>query len=158
MAIDLKALSKEQLANLLENAERRDRMDIAADVLNEMSLRGFARKSDFRFLRWNQDSVKLALAPFVEIAKRVKLNQRTTYTEAGGLKIGRNKESPDWKWVDTYTAIKTNNLNAAFICYISRPGDEPEFHLRVGQEPELLFNHDNLLEALKAWKSIAERA
>lgn len=153
--MNLKKLTDQELKNLLANATRLDRPDVAADVLREMNERGIAQRSDYRALPWNQDAVKAALAPFFEVARSVKLNKRTPYTEAGGFKIGRSKNDPEHMWIDSYSGIKTDRLNAIFVCYVKRPGDDPEFQLQVDGVVEARFGADELPNALSRWKELA---
>ncbi|SFS85170.1 hypothetical protein [Brevundimonas viscosa] len=157
-AFDYAGMTLEQLKNLLSNARRLQREDVATEVLRELSRRGAARSDDFAALRWNQQAATEALAPFIEISKTVQVNKRTTYTEAGGRKIGRSKEDPDWMWVDTYTAIKTAKVNAVFVCYISRPGDEAFFELHLNGETAARYGPDDLPAALDRWQALAAEA
>jgi len=92
-----------------------------------------------------------------ERASTVSNNQRTIYTEAGGLKIGRSKDDPKKVWINTYSAIKTPAINAVFVCYIKKPGDDPEFQLEINGSPTNSYNADRLTEALIEWQAIAER-
>ena len=154
-AFDYAGLTLEQLKNLLANARRLKREDVATEVLRELSRRGAARSDDFAALRWNQQAATESLAPFIEISKTVPTNKRTTYTEAGGRKIGRSRDDPDWMWVDTYTAIKTANFNAVFVCYIPRPGDEAFFELHLNGKTATRYGPDDLTAALERWRRIA---
>lgn len=155
---DLPNLSLEELKNLLSNAQRLGRDDVATDVLKELSRRGAARTADYAMLKWNQQTATEALQPFVQISLTVPGNQRTTYTEAGGRKIGRAKDHPEWMWVDTYTAIKTPKVNAVFICYIPQPGEEAVFELRISGETAARYSPDDLVAALARWTEIASEA
>jgi hypothetical protein len=130
MNIDLTKLTPQELKNLLANCRERGREDSVTAVLGEMARRGLAKRGDYRTLKWNQDIVRDALEPFKNVAKAVRDNQRTSYTEAGGLKIGRPKDDPEKIWIDTYSGIKTPAINAIFVCHIKKPGDEPEFSYR----------------------------
>jgi hypothetical protein len=156
--MDIKALTKEQLRNLLENARRLGRDDVAADVLRELTLRGGGKSSDYALLEWNQASVKDALAPFVEVSRGVPNSKRTSYTEAGGMKIGRRRDDPEWMWVDSYTAIKTPKLNTYFVCYVPRPGDMPYFNMVVNGEVERRYGPSELEAALVRWRELATTA
>jgi hypothetical protein len=82
--MDYAKLTKDQLRNLIENARRQSREDIATEALQELTRRGGGKRSDYALLRWNQDTARTALEPFVQISQGVSDNQRTTYTEAGG--------------------------------------------------------------------------
>ena len=146
------------LRNRLQNAARLDRQDVVQEVIAEMTERGIARSKDYAFLEWNQDSVRDALARFVDVTRTEKGNRRTTYTQPGGKKIGRSKRDPDWSWIDTYTAIKIGNLNAVFVCYVARPGDMPIFELRFDESTAETYNADSLEKALSRWKEVAEQA
>jgi hypothetical protein len=156
--MDLSRYNNLELRNLLENARRLGRDDVAEDVLRQLTLKGGGKRGDYALLTWNQDSVKDALAPFVDVSRGVPDNKRTSYTEAGGFKIGRRREDPEWMWVDSYSAIKTAKLNAIFVCYIPRPGDLPYFELRVNGEDERRYGPSDLAEALLRWREIAAAA
>jgi hypothetical protein len=127
-------------------------------VVEQMAKRGIATRREYRSLTWNQDRVEQVMQPFKEIASTVRDNQRTAYTEAGGRRIGRSKDDPEWRWVDTYSAIKTPTINAAFVCYITRPGADPEFQLHLNGVAVQHYNADRLDDALNEWRGIATRA
>jgi hypothetical protein len=156
--IDLKTLSKEQLKNLLENARRKEREDIAIEVLRELTVRGGGKNSDYDLLEWNQESARTALAPFAEVSRTVPDNQRTTYTEAGGRKIGRSRGHPEWMWIDSYTAIKTPKLNAVFVCYVPQPGDDAYFVLVLNGVDDQVYQPSELPAALDRWRALAKEA
>jgi hypothetical protein len=156
--VDLTKLTDRELKNLLKNNQRHGQHDTVRAVLMEMDRRGVATRRDYRTLTWNQDSVREIMRPFKEVADAVPGNQRTSYTEAGGRKIGRAKTDPERRWIDTYSAIKTASTNAVIVCYVKSPGDEPEFQLRIDDAPVLSFNADRLSDALKQWKEVAEQA
>src|SRR4051812_2579480 len=105
--MDLSQLTVQQLKNLLSNSERHGRPDKALEVVREMHRRGKATSEIYRTLEWNQDHVSEVMQPFKEVAAQVTGNQRTSYTQAGGKKIGRSKDDPEKMWIDTYCAIKT---------------------------------------------------
>jgi hypothetical protein len=77
---------------------------------------------------------------------------------AGGLKIGRSKNDPEWRWIDSYSAIKTDTVNAMFGCYINRPGDAPNFHFMVNGVEQGSFDEAELAGALERWQEIAKLA
>jgi hypothetical protein len=156
--MDFSKRTPQELKNLLANNERHGQSDTVLAVLQEMARRGIATRQNYRSLAWNQDRVAEVLHPFKEVATGVTGNERVAYTEAGGLKIGRSKDDPEWMWIDTYSALKTSRINAVFVCYIRRPGDEPEFQLRIKGASQRSFNADGLEEALKSWKDVAVRA
>jgi hypothetical protein len=158
MSIDLKKLDKTQLRNMLVNARNKDRGDIAQEVLRELRARGLAERRDYDFLEWNQDRVKGVMKPFAEISSGVTDNSRTTYTEAGGLKIGRPAGHPERMWIDSYTAIKTRKMNAVFVCYVRQPGDHPYFELQFNGKAEKRYTPADLEDALVAWRDVASRA
>ena len=153
--MDIKRLSVPQLRQLAANARARNREDIAVEAEVELFERGEAKAGDFKSISWNQERVRLALHPFREIAKQVKANKRTPYTEAGGRKIDRSKDHPDWLWIDTYSAIKTDLGNAVIYCYIVKPGLEPEFGISVNDVKLFGYGPDNLDAALDEWQRIA---
>lgn len=155
---DVKSLSDKELRNLLANARRLGREDVAMGAVRELTARGRANGSDYDLLDWNQETARTALLPFVEVSKGVKDNQRTVYTEAGGLKIGKSRGDPEWMWVDTYSAIKTAKLNAVFVCYIPRPGDEAYFGLIVNGQTERRYQPNELETALMRWRAISDAA
>jgi len=156
--IDLDGLTPSQLKNLLSNAQRLGEATVANDVVREMARRGIAGRSEYRTLHWNQQRIRKIMEPFKEIASAVRGNQRTPYTEAGGLRIGRPKDDPEHMWIDTYSAIKTPRVNAAFVCHIRLPGDEPEFRLYVEGKSIRSYNADHLSDALDKWGLIARNA
>lgn len=156
--MDLKELKPQELKNLLANNAKHNQMDTVVAVLREMQRRGIATKKEYRYLTWNQEAAREALAPFKEVAHSIQTNQRTAYTEAGGFKIGRAKGDPEWCWVDSYSAIKTPSVNAVFVCYIRQPGDEAEFQLQVDGSVARTFNADALADALEEWRAVAMRA
>jgi hypothetical protein len=156
--MDLTKRTPQELKNLLANNERHGQKDAVVAVVQEMARRGIANKSHFRHLTWNQDRVAEVLSPFKQVASTVIGNERVNYTQAGGLKIGRSKNDPDWMWIDSYCGIKTSSINAIFVCYVKRVGDEPLFQLRIKEGVEQSFNADGLEEALEQWKEIAARA
>jgi hypothetical protein len=156
--IDLAKLTSKELKNLLANNQRHGQQETVRAVLAEMASRGIATRREYRTLAWNQDRVREIMHPFREIAAAVVGNQRTAYTEAGGLKIGRSKTDPEWRWIDTYSAIKASKINSVIVCYIKRPGDEPEFQLRIDDATVHSYNADQLNDALTQWRQIAERA
>jgi hypothetical protein len=158
MTIDLSRLGPQELKNLLVNNAKHSQQEMVQTVVKEMHRLGMATRREFRYLTWNQESVREVLAPFKEIASAVQGNQRTAYTEAGGLKIGRSKDSPKWRWIDSYSAIKTPDLNAVLVCYVKGPGDEPEFQLHLDGALVHTYNADGLSEALLRWQEIAERS
>src|ERR1043166_9731053 len=122
--MDLSQLTVRELKNLLSNSQRYGRPDTALSVVREMHRRGKATSEVYRTLKWNQDHVSEVMQPFKAVAAQVAGNQRTSYTQAGGKKIGRPKGDPEKMWIDTYCAIKTKNLNAVFVCYIKAPGED----------------------------------
>ena len=123
-----------------------------------MARRGVAKQPQYRSLKWNPGTVRDALLPFKEVAMSLKGNERTVYTSAGGVQIGRSKDDPERKWIDSYSAIKTAVVNAVFVCYVKSPGDEPDFQLQVGGTLAGSYNADQLSEALVEWRAIAARA
>lgn len=158
LTVHLTAMSKQELKNLIVNARRLERRDVAIDALRELTSRGQARASDYTLLEWNQETVRTALVPFAEVARTVPDNQRTAYTEAGGRKIGRSRGDPEWMWVDSYSAIKTPKLNAVFVGYVPRPGDDAYFVLLVDGETIRQFEPAELDDALGEWKVFAQMA
>ena len=154
--MDLKKLNIEQLRNLIKNARDRDRLDIAENAAIELSIRGKANSKDLKNVYWNQDRVRILMEPFVLISRSVKNNKRTSYTEAGGFKIGRSKNDPDWRWIDTYTAIKTEHGNAVFVCYIINIGSEPIFEMILdGLKKE--YKLDQIDQALSHWENYSKK-
>ncbi len=156
--IHVKALDVTQLRNLLANANRLGEASLAKEIVAELSLRGRVNNRELSILDWNQDRVRDIMVPFRDVASEVKDNRRTEYTEAGGLKIGRAKTDPDYMWIDSYSAIKTEKLNAYFVCYVKSPGDDPSFRLNVNEHVEGEFFLSGLEAALALWKDVAKRA
>ena len=157
MTYDYATLTDDQLRNLRVNASKRERQDIVLDVNSELFRRGKLKSNDAT-LSWNQERVRLLLSRFVVCSEGVQSNRRTTYTEAGGLKIGRSKDDPDRKWVDSYTAIKTDGINAVLVCYIPKPGDEPYFELHLDGGMVERYDLSRLDEAYQRWETIAKEA
>jgi hypothetical protein len=120
--IEVSKLAPQELRNYLKNAHRKGRTDIVRAVLAEMDKRGIAKPDDYQMIPWNQDRVRTVMEPFKEMAEMIPGNQRTVYTEAGGLKIGLPKTDPERMWIDTYCAIKASNVNAVLVCYITSGG------------------------------------
>jgi hypothetical protein len=156
-AIDLVTLSDRQLKAYSNNCKRLGETEKRCAAVSEMFNRGIANDGDFEVFNWNQESVRSAMKRFKQEALAVKDNQRTAYTEAGGLKIGRAKGDPDKKWICTYCAIKTSDMNAVFVCNVKMPGDEPEFELHVDGTRVRSYNGDQLDDAFEEWLSVARR-
>lgn len=156
--IDLAKLTPEQLKNLLANAERMGEAATANAVVKEMAYRRLATRREYRALEWNQERIREIMRPFRDAASAVPGNQRTSYTEAGGLRIGSPKDDPEHLWIQTYCAIKTALTNATFGCNVKQPGDEPEFQLRTDRETVQIYNADQLSTVLEQWQSIARLA
>lgn len=156
--VDLTPLEPARLRNLMDRYAKAGHADLAQACLEELQRRGAAQASDFAHLPWNQKSATRALQPFVDISKAVGRNSRTTYTEAGGTKIGKPKDDPERNWVDSYTAIKRGKVNAIFVCYIKAPGDDPSFSLQVGGAERRRYTADELEAALAEWQEIATTA
>jgi hypothetical protein len=95
--IDLTRLTPQELRNMLANNARHNETDTVIAILNEMLTRGVAMSQDYRFLKRSPDKVREVMQPFMEVASKVKGNSRVPYTDAGGMKIGRTKNDPDWK-------------------------------------------------------------
>jgi hypothetical protein len=173
VTIELKELTASELRNLLGNCQRLKNAVMAQAVVQEMHERGMATSREYAVFSWNQDRVDEVMEPFARVAATVPNSQRVKYTKAGGLKIGRPKEHPEHRWVDSYSAIKVPKINAVFSCSIRRPGDEPQFILYVDDGPTpresiLLtgrspvpaktYNADQLKKALIEWTEIARVA
>lgn len=156
--MDIKKLADSELKNLLANAQRLGRADVMEAVAAEMVLRGVGSAKEWSLFAWNQDSVRDALEPFKNIASSVQGNSRTPYSEAGGLRIGRKRTDPEWRWIDSYCAIKTDHVNGVFGCIIDRPGGGPQFYMRIGHEPEVYYDFDHMADAERAWLELAQRA
>lgn len=156
--IDLPKLTRPELRNMLENARRLGRQDMVDDVVREMSARGWAQSRDYDALEWNPARVKESLAPFARLARGVRENQRTSYTEAGGRRIGRGQNDPDRVWIDTYSAIKTPKLNAVMVCYVKMPGEMPWLELHLNGESIERYGADEWDRALEDWQRIAAEA
>lgn len=140
--VDLAKLEPARLRLLMARYKERGYDDLARACLVELESRGAASGSDFAHLRWNRESVKNTMAPFVEIAKAIEGNGRTSFTEAGGTKIGTRKDDPDHNGIDTYSGIKRGGVNAIFVCYVKSPGDDPNFRLLVDGKVQSTFNAD----------------
>ena len=149
---EVNSLKNAELRNLFENAKRLGRQDIVDAVLKEMYERRIANSEHYAALRWNTLNVDEALAPFAELSRSIKQNQRTDYTRAGGYKMRGEK------WIDSYTAIKTNKLNSLFGCTVDHPGAEPVFQLYIDNVPQKRYIADELPVALEEWRQIAKLA
>lgn len=156
--IDLSKLTAEQLKNLLANAQRRREASMINAVIREMTRRGIATRREYRILHWNRQRVRETMKPFEEAASAVRGNQRTSYTPAGGLGSAAARTTRNTCGIDTYFAIKTSRINAAFACYIKLPGGEPEFHLDIGGKRVRSYNAAQLSNALNEWQSLARNA
>ena len=152
--IDLQKLTVDELRNLKRNASARGREDLAMEVAIELANRGVAKSDETALIHWNQERVRIAMAPFAEIARGVIDNSRTPYTEAGGRKIGTNKSDPNWMWVDTYSAVKNKNGNAVFVCHIKKPGAEPTFEMQLDGALVSSFSALELANALIEWRRL----
>lgn len=148
----------DQLRVVRENAQRLGRSDIVEEVTRLLESKGVARRSDYRHLKWNQQTVEEALRPFADVARSVAGNGRTAYTPAGGFRIGRKADDPERMFVDSYSAIKKGKLNAEFVAYVKKPGDEAYFHLNVDKQREAEYGPNELDQALVRWREIAARA
>jgi hypothetical protein len=164
----IRQMEKRSIENLRDNAVREGYDEIVIrceQVLAEQAPKKQARpprnvspRSRYQQLPWNQDSVKVALGPFAEIAKAVPNNKRTFYTEAGGAKIGKGKDHPERKWIATYSAIKTAKINVAMVCFIDKVGDEPYFQLHKNGVVVQSFSSEELPTALQKWREYADEA
>ena len=157
-AIDLSTVSPQGLRNMLNHYDHRGLRAEIRPIISELYRRGPLRKADRRFLACDQARVKKLMEPFVELAESVPDSRRTAYTEAGGLRIGRPKGDPERYWIDTYTAIKTDKIDADLICYVKEPGDDPEFTLRINGVPVACYKQSELGQALDDWRDIARDA
>jgi hypothetical protein len=161
MPIDLKKQTTTGLRNLLNNSRRLHNAEMERAVVQEMHERDLATSREYATFPWNQDRVDQVMGPFARIAASVPNNQRKSYVPAGGRKRGSPKEHPKHSWIDSYSAIKTANLNAVFGCQISKPGDDPQFTLYLGSDPRReaqpfrVYNADQLQEAFGDWKDVA---
>jgi hypothetical protein len=156
--MNLAALTDKQLKIYLSNCKRLGETERARAAASALFSRGIANAADLKVFQWNQDIVRSKMQRFKKIASAVMGNKRTAYTEAGGLKIGRPKSHPDKKWIDTYCAIKTPAINALFVCYVKKPGDEPEFELQVDDTRVGSYGAHQLDGAFEEWSEIARRA
>jgi len=156
--VDLTKLEPARLRSLMARYQEQGHDELAQACLTELRSRGAASRAGFSHLRWNRETVNNALQPFIEIAKAVEGNKRTSFTEAGGTKIGKAKDDPDRNWIDTYSAIKRGGVNALFVCYVKAPGDDPDFQIHVDGKLHSSFNADQLDGALHAWRELASRA
>ena len=64
------------------------------------------------------------------------------------MRIGYPKGHPEKMWVDSYSRIKTESMDAVFVCYIRRAGEDPEFQLRVDGNTIRSYNAEGLTEAI----------
>ena len=49
-------------------------------------------------------------------------------------------------------------INALIVCYVARPGADPDFQIHIDAVCVQSFNADQLDEALICWRDIAARA
>lgn len=148
-------LTPPQLRDLKRRYEEQGYAIQALECVRELKSRGVARQPDFAGLRWTQNSVREALFPFAEVARAVPGNERTSYTEAGGTKIGKRTGDPERNWIDSYSGIKRRDINAIFVCLVKAPGDDPTFTLWLSGEPVETYTADRLTEALDRWATIS---
>ena len=156
--MDYSKMTPAELRIVLENARRIGREEVIEEVTRLLESKGVARRSDYRHLKWNQQTVEEALRPFADVARSVAGNRRTAYTPAGGFRIGRKADDPERMFVDSYSAIKAGKLNAEFVAYVRKPGDEAYFHLNVNKQREAEYEPNELDQALVRWREIAARA
>lgn len=126
--VDYQKLDPARLRNLRKRYQEQGHRDLADLVTLELTRRGKARGEDFSSLRWNQTSVREALDRFKKVAT-FHGNLRTSYTEAGGSKIGKKRDDPDWMWIDTYCGMKSQSANYVFVCYVSVQATIPSSEL-----------------------------
>lgn len=164
MPIDLKRQTPTGLRNLLDNARRLHNAEVEQAVAREMHERDLATAREYAAFAWNPDRVDQVMERFRQVAASVPNNQRVHYTRAGGRKIGLPKDHSEHMWVDSYSAIRTPELNAVFGCEISKPGEEPKFTLYVGDgshgkaPPSEIYNLDQLDRAFVDWQELARAA
>lgn len=152
--IDLKTASPDQLDSLFSSYDESGRSDEQVNVVREKWRRGIARSKDYFVLNWNPERVTTVLAPFVEISQQVPENLRTAFSTAGGG-VFKPKGHPDARWIDSYTAVKTDAFNAAFACHVREPGDDPVFILNIQSSESIQeFSYPELDSALARWKEI----
>jgi len=153
--MDLSKRSTQELKNLLVNNAKHGKTSTVTAVVREMHHRGLATAKEYRYLAWNQSTVREKLAPFKEVAKSVIGNKRVAYSEAGGRRVGRLVGDPQGAWIDSYSGIKRGSTNVVLACYVKQPGDDPEFQLQRDGKLVRSFNADGLAMALLEWRAIA---
>ena len=85
--IDYTKLTPLKLRDLRGRYEAQGYPHLALDCTKELLRRGAARSADYSNLQWNQDKVRALFVPFRALAA-FEGNERTSYTEAGGSRIG----------------------------------------------------------------------
>jgi hypothetical protein len=154
--IDYTSLTEKKLRDLMARYTAAGFPDYAEKCAAELGQRGKTRKSDYGHIKWNQTHVREVMQPFAHVAAAVPGNSRTSYTEAGGTKIGRKKTDPEWNWIDSYSGIGLPGLSAVFVCYVKAPGADPQFQLRVNGDISAAFTADELPKALAQWENLAQ--
>ena len=164
----LNKMSIKDLQQLLRNCnnqiETPEAARLAREVVAELQARNAFKPGQWKG-RWNAAEVAEALEPFRVIAAAVPGNRNTAFTTAGGLHIGRKHTDPDWKFVDTYSSIRTHRVNAVFSCQVDRPGDDAVFRLffadlQKSRLKEVVLEGDHTIcgVALGRWRVIAALA
>jgi hypothetical protein len=166
--MDIKNLTTERLRQLLENCNSQAG-NSQADALAKAVTEELISRNKFQpgkwSGKWNAAEVAEVLEPFRVVAAGVAQNKRKAFTTAGGDHIGRSHKDPEWQFVQTYSAIKTDVLNAVMQCEVKRPGDEAIFSLSVvihsqPEKPEIEMKggREILPAALLRWRELAQMA
>ena len=152
--IDYTKLTPLKLRDLRGRYEAQGYPHLALDCTKELLRRGAARSADYSNLQWNQDKVRALFVPFRALAA-FEGNERTSYTEAGGSRIGHKKSDPEWMWIDSYSGMAVSHANWVFSCQIPQPGDDPTFSLIDHKIVVRTYNSDGVAAALKEWAELA---
>ena len=154
---DLTNKSETQLDNLINNHQRAGQSASVTKFVVEKARRGTATKKQLRLLEWNQERVDEVFKPFVELTEKIENNRRTKYSIAGG---GKRKDisDPNHLWIDSYTGVKVNGLNATISCHVRQPGDEPAFTLTIRPDDVQSFSFQELDQALQEWEEVIATA
>ena len=130
--------------------------DLVYLILNELHQRALAAPLPFRNMYlWDQERVNRELQRFSEVARSVANNKRTSYSAAGRGKVAQGSDHPDAFYIDSYCAMKRDDINAIFCCKIKRRGDAPIFEIQYFDQVIQTFAEDQLDAAFQCWVNVA---
>ena len=152
--IDLTSVNSAGLSNLIANLGKHGRKAEQAAVVREKWRRGIARRKDYSALVWNRTRVEAVISYFVKVSRQISDSQSVYFTNAGGG-VWKSKSDVEYRWIDTYTAVKLGGFNATFACHVREPGDDPVFILSLKSSQSFEeFSYAEIDIALIKWKEI----